>query len=537
MRTIYIISDLHLGGDYPEPRGPGKRGFRLCTRADAIAQFVDSLNGSCARHGTSELVLNGDTVDFLAEHDDGLNAWSPFTREPKRAVEKLEAIVKRDQIVFDAIRRFLDRRGRVVVLLGNHDIELSLPDVRVAFRHAIGVKPEHDFEFLYDGEAYVVGDALIEHGNRYDDWNQVDYDALRHVRSVQSRRLDASKEHVFVAPAGSEMVTEVINAIKLDYPFVDLLKPETAAVVPMLLALEPDFRARLGTIALLYKRTRSHGLADAVTPKFGGDIRSEQSENRISGGDIGGNTAADQDGFGGDISADGNSTPHAVRSEQNAALIETLQTSLGGDAEQFLRSLDAEVAEADPLGQLGDEISASDTVSRISGFAALLFGRSSQPFEKRLPALLRAMRGLQHSETFDPGTESQTEYLNAAQSLADRGGFRYVVFGHTHQAKRVSLGNGRFYFNTGTWADVLQFPNEILKSETDALAALRTFVEHMKAGDFSAWTLFRPTYVQLQISDDNKISNAELLTFPEMSTSSASVFPTRIGTLPPALDG
>jgi hypothetical protein len=31
--------------------------------------------------------------------------------------------------------------------------------------------------------------------------------------------------------------------------------------------------------------------------------------------------------------------------------------------------------------------------------------------------------------------------------------------------------------------------------------------------------LFRPTYVQLQIGDDNRISNAELLTFPEVTAS------------------
>ena len=152
-------------------------------------------------------------------------------------------------------------------------------------------------------------------------------------------------------------------------------------------------------------------------------------------------------------------------------------------------------------------------------FAALLFGRTSQPFEKRLPALLRAMRGLQDTDTFELGTESAKEYLNAAQMLADRGGFRYVVFGHTHQAKRVSLGEGRLYFNAGTWADVLRFPNEILKSEADALPALQTFVAQMKAGDFSAWTLFRPTYVHLEVGDDGKVSKAELLTFSEAATS------------------
>jgi hypothetical protein len=34
------------------------------------------------------------------------------------------------------------------------------------------------------------------------------------------------------------LVTSAFNEIKVDYPFVDLLKPEESAVVPMLLALE-----------------------------------------------------------------------------------------------------------------------------------------------------------------------------------------------------------------------------------------------------------------------------------------------------------
>ena len=328
--------------------------------------------------------------------------------------------------MFDAIGRFLDQGGRLVVLLGNHDIELSLPAVRTAFRRALGVKAGHDFEFLYDGEAYIVGDALIEHGNRYDDWNQIDYDALRHVRSVQSRLLDVPEEHVFIPPAGSEMVTEVINTIKLDYPFVDLLKPETAAVVPMLLALEPGFRSRLATIALLYKRTRSHGLANAVTPKFGGDIRSEQDIGVIPGEDIGSRTGAGEDGFGEEISSDGSAPLHTARSEQNAALKETLQAALGSEAEEFLRDLDAEVAEADPLGQLGGEVTASDTASRIYGFAALLFGRTSQPFEKRLPALLKAMRGLQDTDTFALSVPSSKVSVSCKPRMAlSRAGRRF----------------------------------------------------------------------------------------------------------------
>jgi UDP-2,3-diacylglucosamine pyrophosphatase LpxH len=309
VRSVYVISDLHLGGDYPVPREPGKRGFRLCTRSEVVTQFIDSLTQKLVQAEPSELVLNGDTVDFLAEHDEEPNIWSPFTSNPDLAVKKLETIVKRDQAVFDALKRFLDKGGRLVMLLGNHDIELSLPAVRSALRRALGVKESHDFEFLYDGEAYVIGDALIEHGNRYDSWNQVDNDGLRRVRSFQSRLQDVPQKYNFVPPAGSEMVTGVINTIKLDYPFVDLLKPETSAVLPILLALEPCYRSRLAKLALLYKRTLRHGLANADTPKFGGDIRSEQDVRRIPGGDLAGGGGRAEDGFGGEISAGRSAIP------------------------------------------------------------------------------------------------------------------------------------------------------------------------------------------------------------------------------------
>ena len=89
MRTVYIISDLHLGGDYPASPAPGKRGFRLCTCADAVAQFVTGLTGKIAEEGSIELVLNGDTVDFLAETDGKPDRWLPFTMDPDRAVAKL----------------------------------------------------------------------------------------------------------------------------------------------------------------------------------------------------------------------------------------------------------------------------------------------------------------------------------------------------------------------------------------------------------------------------------------------------------------
>jgi UDP-2,3-diacylglucosamine pyrophosphatase LpxH len=522
VRSIYVISDLHLGGRYPVP--PERRGFRLCTNADAIARFI-TLRTKEIADGPVEIVLNGDAVDFLAETDsldpDGgkVETWSSFTVDPQAAVGKFKKIVERDKCVFDAFADFLQAGGRLTVLLGNHDIELSLPAVRREFRSALGVKTGHDFEFLYDNEAYVIGDVLIEHGNRYDDWNQVDYDILRRIRSSQSRRQSLPAAAAFVPPPGSDMVTSVMNTIKRDYAFIDLLKPETSAAVPILLALEPGYRSRLATIAMLYKRTLSHGLISPITPRWGGDIRSDRTIDIIPGADMGGPGAQSIDPLAAQARTS-SSGKRAKGSELEQALKDVLVEAFGdeAEAEDFLREIHEQMVEIDPSLDIGAPISAFDMPSRIFGLIGLVFGKTAVPYQRRLPSLLKALRPLQDSDAFDLEKETASEYEDAARKLADEGGFRYVIFGHTHLAKRVSLGNGRTYFNSGTWADVLQFPPEILAPGGDPLTKLTDFVAKLKKSDFSGWTLFRPTYVRIEVGADDRVTEAELKTFSELPT-------------------
>jgi UDP-2,3-diacylglucosamine pyrophosphatase LpxH len=502
LRKVFIISDLHLGGAYPIPPEAGKRGFRLCTHAEVIVRFVDQLAKEIAENGISELILNGDTVDFLAERDGDTEAWSAFTADPKLAVGKFNTIVARDPEVFASLGRFLDAGGRLTVLLGNHDVELSLPPVRKALRKALGVRPGHDFEFILDGEAYIVGDALIEHGNRYDAWNQIDYDGLRRVRSLMSRRQGIPDNYLFEPPAGSEMVVSVINEIKREYAFVDLLKPETSAAVPMLLALEPSYRERFGKIARLWYWTRSHGLEGPTLPKFGGNIRA-----RVEAGDkpIGHNIRA--------RATTSNAAQDVLGAlDESAALKGVIADALGGNGADFLAELEDENTTDGVPGVAGTKISARDTFARVLGLFDLLKGSKSTTIERRVRALLKAMRGVQDVDTFDHGKESAQEYLEAARKLTKEGGFRYVVFGHTHQAKRIDLGNDCWYLNSGTWADVLRFPIEILTlPEADALAKLTTFVEEMQAGNFRRSALFRPTYVRLDVDDEQgKVVEAAL---------------------------
>ena len=66
-----------------------------------------------------------------------------------------------------------------------------------------------------------------------------------------------------------------MNRIKARYRFVDLLKPETEAVVPLLLTLEPSRRGVIEEIlkaAPIMKAKGEHGLAEPTLPKVPGDM-------------------------------------------------------------------------------------------------------------------------------------------------------------------------------------------------------------------------------------------------------------------------
>jgi len=224
--TLFVISDLHLGG---EPGRDGKPGFQICPPATQalLANFIDGLPAKTASADV-RLVLAGDIVDFLAEEP-----FQPFTADPKEAGIKLSRILEATAEVWAAVKRFVTKReGAVTLMLGNHDIELAFPDMRPLLLDRIG---EGRVEFIYDNEAFRCGGVLIEHGNRFDEWNAVPHGALRRVRSQQSRGVPVTPE--FPAMPGSRLVTDVMNPLKKQYAFVDLLKPEDAGALPILAAL------------------------------------------------------------------------------------------------------------------------------------------------------------------------------------------------------------------------------------------------------------------------------------------------------------
>ena len=106
---VFIISDLHLGGAYPTKAG--ERGFRINTHADDLIHFLSEVRERAAATGRrTELVINGDFVDFLAEGGPDGTDWRAFIEDEQEAVARLDAIVARDAGVFDAIASLLDSR-------------------------------------------------------------------------------------------------------------------------------------------------------------------------------------------------------------------------------------------------------------------------------------------------------------------------------------------------------------------------------------------------------------------------------------------
>lgn len=469
-KEVFVISDLHIGGS-PPTAANDPRGFKICTQAVLLAQFIDTLTERT--DADIELVINGDMVDFLAEEP-----FAAFTAQADAAVAKLERIMNNECEFFTSLRYFLEAGHQLSILLGNHDIELALPAVRQRLEQELGAAGRR-YKLFANGEGYTIGsEVLIEHGNRYDPWNEVDYAALQNIAIAQSLRMPTVPH--FQIPRGSYMVERVINPVKTKYRFIDLLKPETQAVLPILLALEPSSRSKIGDIMGSYLRlddpkAYQQAKQSHVTARSGG----EKSNKRLSQTDM-----------------------EAVLVEQE------LTRLLDNDPEQakhFMKS----------VGLTTDGSRERGWFKQLKSFADLMFRKDESDINLRLPALYQALSVLQNDRSFDPATETLTEYLTAAQQAANRG-FKYVLMGHTHFARKVKLQQANtYYYNSGTWADLMRVPNSILTAtdEKIGLAQLRSFMDDLLNNRLAQHLVFVPTYVHLVFDDQLRVLRHDLHTY------------------------
>ena len=439
-RRLFIISDLHLGGIPDETQ--------ICGSYPALEEFIrwTATSASTDAREQLELVINGDIVDFLAPDLDqaGKRVAVSWHDTDEGALAALERAIARAGGVFRALADFRSAGHALTLLLGNHDLELALPSVRRFLLDTLG---PGRIEFLYDNEAFTLGPVLIEHGNRYDEWNAVRHGALREARSHLSRREPAA----FPAPPGSELVAQVMNALKTSYSFVDLLKPETAGVLPVLAALGAPNLHDVWQFFVKYRQTA--------------DVTYDNTRQPLEETFIARSVDPDQDMY-------------------------DLAQAIAADGD------------ATYIGQIGDRLRA--------GGAAL----SEAAREYRRTALLKALRAFvaHHQFTFDIDRENW-RYLAAAAAAAERR-FEVVVYGHTHLVKRVPLKGADgtdigVYLNTGTWADLMRVPDEIWGDEAAARVSLDHFLRDLEDNKLARWRRPVPTYARIDVVDD-RVSSAEV---------------------------
>lgn len=436
----YVISDLHLGGDDDHQMFASDDQFRAF-----IAHLVDEaqkLRNKVAQPRLL-LVINGDFVDFLAEPGSAV-----FNL--KRSAEMLHNIFgrKRFASVLNELQKFVETPGTHLVLtLGNHDVELALPDTRDALLKKLtnGNRAlQTRVEFCFDGWGYrfqVAGKhALCLHGNEADINNFTRYDELDRI--IHDLHLFGKSEFGagWPASAGSWFVINAINPIKQGYPFIDLLKPEPLAAV-VLGILDPRKAPYVVEFTSMANKARDN------------DRDRPAAQRRMLSVPIGGVSLADI--------APESSNEQALSKEQ---IVDYVELALAGGRidelirlptqGQFLQARDWWAPLRFGLNWLKDQ--GADLTRRV----AADFSESAHAVH--CDALRRAVRGMVTDDPYDVGYLAEMDVGILAGVRAE---YDVVFAGHTHfrrMARRSS--GGRCYVNTGTWADLIG----LTRSQVDA---------------------------------------------------------------------
>lgn len=413
--AVYVVSDLHLGGftEYG-------RDYRIFREAAALAWFIGEwLPAQAGGAGRVCLVLNGDIVDYLAHPTPHYFDWP-------HAVDKLrDAIGDPEQkIVWQALQTFVTGdAGDLVLVLGNHDLELALPDAQQALlshltngRQALRGR----VHLAMDGAGFAcrVGDkrVLCLHGNEADPWNAIDYGRLSLIRRALARgsmQRNAAVLDGWVPAPGTQLVIEYLNAQKRKYQWIDLLKPEEEAVGMITAALCDLPSVRTFAEVMVQKLANTKRLADGFMA--------------------------------------GSATP-AEEAPIDAAA-------------SALPPVDASAAVARAIEALGRDISPEALVQEPADDTLMdpieLVGRTAQL--KAWPRSLRdvLVRTLAGDRTFDIATPDGT--FTALDDLVGPDA-DFLVAGHTHLQRACERRRypGKYYFNSGTWIRLLSIPKELL---------------------------------------------------------------------------
>jgi hypothetical protein len=153
---------------------------------------------------------------------------------------------------------------------------------------------------------------------------------------------------------------------------------------------------------------------------------------------------------------------------------------------------------------------------------------------RRKPAsavLYDALEGLKKDRSFDPFFRDDTFYDLDALVSPD---IDFLLAGHTHleralkRKRKTSVGKDAFYYNTGTWARLIQYDQATLGSYEQFASVFQTLgntAEGMAALDQHAkLILYRPTVATIRFEGDKVNGRLQHLEGNELNVVSGSLF-------------
>jgi UDP-2,3-diacylglucosamine pyrophosphatase LpxH len=440
--NLLIVSDLHFGEDLLPGASLEKR------RAVALgaSAFCDFLRHHAQRRLDGRpwrLVVAGDLFDFmsvtLAAHRElparnGDERWAGRSRSTAAGPHRMREIAEAHPQVLAAMVRFTAAGNEIDLIVGNHDLELLEEATAAELRRQLvaaaraarlddaGVEAAVARVRLQPWFVYIPGVAWIEHGHVYDEacsseLNQAPFDP-------QSGELIGNVDHAavrYLAQAAPELDPHGTE----EWGFSGYLR----------YALGCGF----GSFAKL--------IAGYV--RFAGSLLRARHQHR---------------------SARRRRARYELHRQRVAAIAAAQGVELSS-VQAIDRLARAPVTRS--ARRLFAMLMLDRWLSLLGGAAASLVGFALLPLGAALLVLAAAVACFVHISRRSAASTvgSQVPMLSVPERIQRLVEAPVVVFGHTHDPRRLETGNGGVYLNTGTWLPASR-PG-ILRSFTHVLIRAR----------------------------------------------------------------
>lgn len=169
MRHTVAISDIHLC-EIERTDGLWMRYRQAPYTPDReLAAMLDALRDK-VRGDELCLVLNGDVFDFDAPRViDGKSVFHDLPRTAEHALPALAAMLDDHPEFVDALGRVLADGHEVVFVSGNHDVQMTLPELRALLAERLHAASGGRGTITFRAWFHETPDGVVlEHGNQYD---------------------------------------------------------------------------------------------------------------------------------------------------------------------------------------------------------------------------------------------------------------------------------------------------------------------------------------------------------------------------------